>query len=227
MVIMSSNSPIGCNPYPDHLFDEESPYNPYMGYGYSKMLMEHEINRRAQSGKLETVIIRAPWFYGPFQPPRQTEFFAMVKNGKAPIVGSGLNRRSMTYIDNLAQGMMLAASVERAAGQTYWIADKRPYEMNEIIDTIESVLETDFGIECRHKRMRLPSIAADVARVIDYGLQKVGLYQQKIHVLSEMNQTIACSVEKAERELGYKPVIELREGMKRSIAWVVANGQVL
>ncbi|HSU56434.1 MAG TPA: NAD-dependent epimerase/dehydratase family protein, partial [Candidatus Dormibacteraeota bacterium] len=29
-VIVSSNSPCGCNPHPDHLFDELSPYNPYM-----------------------------------------------------------------------------------------------------------------------------------------------------------------------------------------------------
>ena len=27
-VIVSSNSPCGCNPHPDHLFDEKSPYNP-------------------------------------------------------------------------------------------------------------------------------------------------------------------------------------------------------
>jgi nucleoside-diphosphate-sugar epimerase len=44
---------------------------------------------------------------------------------------------------------------------------------------------------------------------------------QKIHVLSEMNKTIACSVAKAERELGYDPKVSLREGMKRSIAWVL------
>ena len=41
---------------------------------------------------------------------------------------------------------------------------------------------------------------------------------QKIHVLSEMNKTIACSIEKAGRELGYDPQIELEEGMRRSLA---------
>jgi nucleoside-diphosphate-sugar epimerase len=46
------------------------------------------------------------------------------------------------------------------------------------------------------------------------------LYEQKIHVLSEMNKTIACSVAKAQRELRYAPVIALEEGMRRSIRWV-------
>jgi len=221
-VIVSSNSPCGCNPHPDHLFDEHSPYNPYMGYGRSKKLMELAIKERA--GRIETVIIRPPWFYGPNQPPRQTMFFQMVRDGKGPIVGSGNNLRSMSYIDNLCQGLLLAALVEKAAGETYWIADRRPYSMNEVIDTIERLLETEFGHKCAHKRMRLPGLASEVAYVVDATLQSLGLYHQKIHVLSEMNKTIACSVAKAERELGYNPTVSLEEGMRRSLAWCVKQG---
>src|ERR1043166_2374245 len=36
-VVVSSNSPCGCNPHPDHLFDELSPYHPYLNYGRSKI----------------------------------------------------------------------------------------------------------------------------------------------------------------------------------------------
>ena len=223
-IIVSSNSPCGCNPHPDHLFDEHSPYHPYLNYGRSKMLMELDVQERQRRGQIETVIIRPPWFYGPNQPPRQTQFFRMIRTGKAPIVGSGQNLRSMSYIDNLCQGLLLAASVERAAGQTYWLADRRPYSMNEIIDTIERLLETEFGQKCAHKRFRLPSAASSIAFVADAALQAIGLYHQKIHVLSEMNKTIACSVAKAERELGYRPVVELEEGMRRSLAWCQANG---
>jgi nucleoside-diphosphate-sugar epimerase len=51
-------------------------------------------------------------------------------------------------------------------------------------------------------------------------LQGLGLYHQKVHVLSEMNKTIACSVERAAAELGYRPVVALEEGMRRSLKWV-------
>ena len=81
-----------------------------MNYGRSKMQMELAIKERQQQGKIETVIIRPPWFYGPNQPPRQTLFFQMVRDGKGPIVGNGENLRSMGYIDNLCQGLMLAAT---------------------------------------------------------------------------------------------------------------------
>ncbi len=226
-VVVSSNSPCGCNPHPDHLFDELSPYHPYLNYGKSKMEMELAVRERQQSGAIETVIIRPPWFYGPNQPPRQTLFFQMIREGKAPIVGSGENLRSMSYLDNLCQGLLLAAMVERASGQTYWIADKRPYSMNEIIDMVERLLENELGRNCAHKRMRLPDFASSLAYAADWALQALGLYQQKIHVLSEMNKTIACSVAKAERELGYRPAIELEEGMRRSLAWCVAQAQKL
>ena len=225
VVATSSNSPAGAARDPSKVFDETSPYAPYMAYGRSKKLMEDDLNAANDAGALETVILRPCWFYGPEQPPRQSEFFRMIKDGKAPILGDGESRRSMSYVDNTSLGLLLAASSERAVGETYWIADERPYSMNEIVDTVEDLLHTDFGMEVARDRMRLPSIASEVALAVDYAIQKTGLYQQKIHVLSEMNKTIACSVSKAQEELGYNPSVELREGMRRSIEWCLSNGQ--
>ena len=219
-VVMSSNSPCGCNPHREHLFDEDSPYNPYLNYGRSKMLMEQAALELARSSRLEVVVIRAPWFYGPFQPPRQSEFFRMIRDGRGPIVGDGENRRSMAYVGNLAEGLLLAAAAPGASGRVYWIADERPYTMREIIDTVERLLETEFGQKCRHTRLRLPGAASELADAAARVLQGAGLYHQKIHVLSEMNKTIACSVERAKRELGYRPAVALEEGMRRSLRWI-------
>ena len=227
MVVVSSNSPIGCNPFPEHRFTEESPYNPYQHYGRSKMRMEIEIRELADRLGIDVVIVRPPWFYGPFQPPRQTLFFSMIREGKVPLVGDGSNQRSMVYIDNLCHGIMQAASVNEAAGNIYWLADETPYEMRHVIDTIEGLLEKDFSYEVAHKRMRLPSVVGDIAYLIDRVVQGTGLYEQKIHVLSEMNKNIACSIEKAKQEIAYKPRISLKEGMRRSIQWCLDQGYAI
>lgn len=223
LIHISSNSPIGVNLHRDQLFDESSSYNPYLGYGRSKMEGERLVQQAQARGRLETVILRPPWFYGPEQPPRQTLFFRLIKEGKIPLVGDGGNRRSMAYVDNISQGMLRAAA-PKAAGQIYWIADRRPYTMNEIIDTVERLLEREFSLPCAHRRLRLPAWVGPVAGGADRALQALGLYQQKIHVLSEMDKTIACSIAKAERELGYRPAIELEEGMRRSIRWCLEQG---
>lgn len=223
VVAVSSNSPVGCNPTSDHVFDENSPYNPYMGYGRSKMEMEQVVACVQAEGRLETVCVRAPWFYGPFQPARQSLFFKMIRDGKVPVVGDGINMRSMTYVDNLAQGLILAGHVGAANGKVYWIADQRPYTMNEIIETIESVLEEDFSIPCAHKRIVLPTAVGEIAFWLDKGIQLTGFYCQKIHVLSEMHRTIACSIALAQEELGYRPSVALRAGMKKSIEWMMKD----
>jgi nucleoside-diphosphate-sugar epimerase len=49
--------------------------------------------------------------------------------------------------------------------------------------------------------------------------QAVGMYQTEFHVAGEMTCDIACDVSKAKQELGYKPEVDLAEGMRRSIEW--------
>lgn len=224
-IYVSSDSAMGLNPRHDHLFEETGRCRPYMGYGKSKKLAEDLVNEAGASGWFETVIIRPCWFYGPNQPPRQTLFFNMIRSGKAPVVGGGLNRRSMSYIDNVCQGLMLCEQVAGANGHTYWIADQRPYTMLEIIATVERLLESEFQIPVAHRRLRLPGAVSELALGTDALMQALGLYNQKVHVLSQMNKSIACSIEKARLELGYDPKIELEEGMRRSIAWLLGRSR--
>ncbi|MDC0237189.1 NAD(P)-dependent oxidoreductase [Gammaproteobacteria bacterium] len=218
-IVMSSNSPLGCNLSMNHVFTEESPYNPYLGYGRSKYLMEVYLRDLMSSNKyFPIVIIRAPWFYGPFQPERQKQFFKMIEKGKFPIMGNGRQRRSMVYTENLCQGILLAMDNEAANNEIFWIADKNPYSMNEITSTIKDLLVNEFGVDCNQSELRMPSFLSDIAYFGDFILQFSGLYSQKIHVMSEMNKTIACSIDKSEQVLGYKPKYALREGMYRSLS---------
>jgi nucleoside-diphosphate-sugar epimerase len=227
LVHISSNSPFGTNVKRDDVFDETSKYHPYMMYGKTKMLAEELVKKAHTAGQVETVIVRPPWFYGPGQPARQGLFFRMIRDGRVPVVGDGENRRSMAYVDDICQGVLLAERSERAAGQAYWIADRRAYTMNEVISAIESVLERHFQVRCARKRISLPDIVGRVATAIDAFVQALGFYHQKMHVLGEMNKTIACSIAKAEDELGYKPTVELEEGMRRSIQWMYERGDRL
>lgn len=223
VIVISSNSPMGYNESPNDVFDEQSSYSPYMGYGKSKMLMEKDLLALAKNSTTDISIIRAPWFYGPDQPIRQTEFFRMIKNGVFPIIGNGKNKRSMGYVDNLSAGIMLLAQKERTNGAVYWLADEEPYSMETIINTVKTSLSEDFGIKVVDRQIKVPGQISDVARLADFMLQGIGLYHQKIHVLSEMNLTIACSIKKAQQDLNYAPKIALRDGMRRSIEWCLSQ----
>jgi nucleoside-diphosphate-sugar epimerase len=222
LVHVSSNSPFGTNPHADDVFRGDEPFNPYLGYGQSKMLAEMAVLEGHAAG-LDTAIVRPPWFYGPFQPPRQTTFFKMVRTGKFPVIGAGDQRRSMVFVDNLVDGVLAAELTPAAKGKGYWIADARPYTVTEIVDTVGRAL-TDEGLSVAPPTTRIPRVAARVAELGDRVLQSVGLYQQQLHVLGEMGHSIACDISAATADLGYVPQVELYEGMRRSIRWCLDQG---
>ena len=221
-VHVSSNSPFGTNPHPTDVFRGDEPYNPYFGYGRSKMLAEQAVFA-AIDGGLDATVVRPPWFYGPFQPPRQTTFFRMVRTGKFPIIAGGKQRRSMVYVDNLVDGIIAAELTPQARGRGYWVADARPYEVTEIVATVGRALR-DEGFTVKDGGMKLPGIAGWMAEKGDAVIQRVGGYQQQLHVLGEMGKTIACDISNTRAELGYDPQIDLYEGMRRSIRWCMEQG---
>lgn len=214
-IFVSSNSAGGVNTSNDVLLKEDDPPRPYMAYGRSKLQAEEAVKRYHAEGKMETVIIRPCWFYGPGngQPERQLRFFRMIQKGNPILFGNGKNLRSMSYLDNTIQGLMLCEKVQAAAGQTYWIADEKPYPTIEIYRTIARL----FNVELKPRM--LPDLASFTCRQIDTVLQAMGQYITEFHVAGEMNLPIACSVDKAKRELGYAPDVSLEEGMRRSIEW--------
>jgi nucleoside-diphosphate-sugar epimerase len=222
MVHVSSNSPFGTNPHPADTFRANEPYHPYYGYGRSKMQAELAVFEAIGEG-LGAVMVRPPWFYGPFQPPRQTTFFRLIRAGKFPVVGDGMQRRSMVYIDNLVDGVLAAELTPAAQGKGYWVADERAYTVNEIVETVGRAL-VDEGFSVKPPSTRLPAIAGHIAEIGDRLVQGLGRYQQQLHVLGEMNHTIACDISATRRDLGYEPAVELYEGMRRSIRWCVARG---
>jgi nucleoside-diphosphate-sugar epimerase len=220
-IYISSNSVGGTNLKHHILLKEDDQPRPYMNYGLSKYGAECIVKSFQEAGKMETVILRPCWFYGPNQPKRQTKFFKMIQKGNPVVFGNGLNFRSMSYVDNTAQAMLLAASKKEAAGQIYWIADARPYSTLEIYQTVAELLEVK-----NFKPRFLPNFSSEIFLLGDKILQGLGMYQTEVHVAGEMNKDIACSIDKARIELGYNPPIELREGMRLSIEWCKKAGML-
>jgi nucleoside-diphosphate-sugar epimerase len=220
-ILVSSNAPAGLNDTPGRLMTEDDPPRPYLNYGLSKLQAEWLVNDAHRAGRIEGTIARPCWFYGPNQPARQSTFFRMIKRGKPVVLGRGDNLRSMSYIDNTLQGLLLLERVEKAAGRTYWLTDRRPYSFIEILETVARVLEVDI------RPVYLPGLGSDAARFVDSLVQMAGLYQQEIHVAGELAASIAVSNDAAMRDLGYDPEIGLEEGMRRSVEWCGANGIVL
>ena len=226
LVHISSNSPFGANPTVQHRFTEDSPLNPYLGYGRSKADAEGLVATAQERGYLETVVLRPPWFYGPFQPARQTQWFRAVRRGRFPLVGDGSNRRSMVFTGNLVHGILRAEVAAKAPGRAFWIADGEPLDMATILATVREALSLE-GVPVSGGQPRLPRVAGVVADRLDAILQGRGRYVQALHVLGELKDTIACDIGLARAEIGYDPPTDLVTGMRVSARWCLERGQEL
>jgi nucleoside-diphosphate-sugar epimerase len=226
-VHVSSNSPFGTNASPKDRFTEDSPFDPYLGYGQSKLEAEQLVQRSFEHGDLETVIVRPPWFYGPYQPARQTQFLTAIRKGRFPLVGDGTQQRSMVFTGNLVHGMLRAEVAAAAVGRSYWIADAEPYELRTILDTVRRALVAEGLPAVERRPLTMPRIAARLAESVDRFVQARGRYVQAMHVLGELNHTIACDISRARAELGYEPPTGLFDGMREAIRWSLANGDAL
>jgi nucleoside-diphosphate-sugar epimerase len=211
IIVISSNSPIGCNPNNKHLFTEKSIYNPYMNYGKSKEMMEKFLLKKIHNG-IDITILRPPWFYGENMPDRQNLFYKMVISGRFPIIGNGKNIRSLANVKNICQAILLSSILKISKGKIYWIADDKNYNMIEILEIIKRVYKDKFNIQPKKNFIKIPFFVGQLFELLDYLIQKTGFYSQKIHVLSELNKNIACDISLAKKELNYMPKIGLYEG---------------
>jgi len=218
IVYIGSNSIAGFNKS-ETLFTEQDRPQPYMNYGRSKYQAEQIILNAVKEKKIEGVVLRPCWYYGPGQPARQTKFFKMIQKGNPILFGDGRNLRSVSYVDSVVQAILLALQIPQANGEVFWIADEKPYSSIEIYQTIAKLL----GVKNLHPR-KIPGVSSWIFEQLDRLIQATGNYQQEIHVAGEMARNIACNVEKAKRILGYKPLVSLEEGMRRSIKWCQKNG---
>ena len=191
--------------------------NPYMSYGKSKFLAEQAVLGYINDNKLRGVILRPCMYYGSTPPPRHIKLYRMISKGRPIIVGDGMNIRSLTYVGSLCEVMHSLCYVEPPSN-LYWIADKRPYTTIELYRTIADAL----NVEC--SPVYIPSLFGKMCRALDRTLQSIGLYSTHIHVLGEMPLNIACSVEKAIKELDFNPRESLEEGIKESIRWCKLHG---
>lgn len=215
---ISSNSAQGCNLDRNVPMTEDGPDIPYTDYGKSKWKAEQIVKKFQKEKKLQTVILRPCWFYGPDPGPIMIELINYIKKGNPPIFGSGENLRTMSYIDNTVEAILLAINNDKTNGNTYWIGDEKPYRLIDVYNEFAKQLDVKI------KPRKIPWCICQLAEKLDIFLGKFGQYNKHLHVCGETGHDIWCDIKKAQNDFGYNPQISLHEGVKRTIESVQKLG---
>jgi UDP-N-acetylglucosamine/UDP-N-acetylgalactosamine 4-epimerase len=124
----------------------------------------------------------------------------MIKNEPVYINGDGETSRDFCYIDNTVQANLLAATTDNpdAAGQVYNVAVGDRTSLNQLFESIRSLLEPRFPHLKDFKPTYRDFRAGDVR-----------------HSLADIS--------KAENLLGYAPTHRIHEGLQEAMEWYVAD----
>ncbi len=182
---ISSNSPFGFNKN-KKTFNEKTKFNPYGGYGISKMKAEKYLLNKDQTDII--TILRAPWFHGKYMPERQRNFLKSASKGLFPLINSGKNIRSIVNVKDLAKASILV-TFERRKHKIYWICEKNK-SMFKIVQIIKQGSKR-LGKKANLKwNIIFPFGFSSIFFIIDIAIQKLKIYNMYIHVFSEIGQDI-------------------------------------
>lgn len=198
--------------------DETSPCNPITNYGKSKLKGEKIVLE--YSSKLPVTIIRPPALYG----PRDSDFliiFGIVNKGLKTVLGKGESYVNLCYIEDLIDGIILAAESPKAIGQIYFIADDQVYPRREIPEIIAKVLNKK-TITLRIPNALLFTVAFVSENIFRLLGKPVLLNVQKVKEISQ--KYWVCDVSKAKKELGFSPKYKLEEGAGKTARWYKEKG---
>lgn len=182
---------------------ETMPANPLSPYAVSKHVGELYCGVFARVYGLETVTLRYFNVFGPRQDPNSQyaavipRFISAVASGVAPtIFGDGEQTRDFTFIDNVVQANILAATTDNPdlPGRAMNIGCGGRYSINELLRQIQEAMATDVTpthVESRPGDVRDSQADIELARTL----------------------------------LGYEPKFELRDGLKRTVDWFMKTQQ--
>ena len=199
--------------------DEEAPYNPGDIYQETKVEAEKLLLSMKRERGLHLVIIRPVGIYGPGD-RRFLKLFRGVARRHFPMIGKGDVFYHLTHVEDVARGFMRAAEVSSANGKVFIIAGERYTTIKELIEIIARAAKVP------PPRLRLPAGPMYAAAVVCEGIfRPLGieppLYRRRLDFFLKHR---AFKIDKARNELGWKPEVDLEQGIRQTLDYYRSQG---
>ena len=184
-------------------FNEKTPYDPHSPYSASKASSDHFVRAYFDTYGLPVKISNCSNNYGPFQFPEK--FIPLIINNiinkkELPIYGDGQNIRDWIHVYDHADALDLIFH-KGLIGETYLV-----------------------GANDQRKNIEIVNIIADFADVL---LQREnGSSKDLIRFVKDRpghDKRYAIDTKKIYTLLGWKPKINLKNGIKKTIEWYIEN----
>lgn len=201
--------------------DESSPYNPGDIYQKTKVEAERVVFALHRDRGLPVVVLRPVGIYGPGD-RRFLKLFRGVAKKRFPMIGKGDVFYHLTHVEDVARGFIRAGDTPSAFGKAFILAGSEYTTVRELI----ALIARKAGVA--PPRFRWPSmplyaaaaICEDVCRPL--GIEPP-LYRRRLDFFLKHR---AFKIDKAKKELGWEPLIDLDRGIEQTLQWYRKAGWV-
>jgi len=179
---------------------EEMSPDPLSPYAVAKLVGEYYARVFTHVYGLETFSLRYFNVFGPRQDPGSqysgvvSLFISALSTNKRPVIyGDGEQSRDFTYIDNVVDANLKAASATGGLGQVINIANGERITLNQLLQELKDLTGRS-EIEADYRDSRIGDVRHSLA-----------------------------DISRARQILGYEPLVGLRDGLLRTIDWWKAS----
>jgi nucleoside-diphosphate-sugar epimerase len=194
-----------------------------IGHPYvdTKITSEHTVMMAHLAGEVPVTIVRPGDVYGPASRPWVVLPLAMMKAGRFLLPARGRGVFSPVYIDDLVDGIALAADHDRGAGQVFILTGTEHPACAEYFVHLARMLGRD----------SVPAVPTPLANLLADAIGGVERLLGRPSEVGRNTMAMLCrragySIARAQRLLGYAPRVRLAEGMARVEVWCRENGIV-
>lgn len=190
----------------DDFFTETTPYAPSSPYSASKASSDHLVRAWLRTYGLPTLITNCSNNYGPYHFPEKLIPLTILNAlaGKPlPVYGNGEQIRDWLYVEDHARALYRVATAGKP-GETYNIGGHNERRNIDVVRTVCALLE--------ELAPQKPAGIESYDRLITFVTDRPG-----------HDVRYAIDAAKIARELGWLPEETFESGMRKTVAWYLAN----
>jgi nucleoside-diphosphate-sugar epimerase len=191
--------------------DEHTPLRPDSKAHYSATKARAEqVVLDANREEFETVVLRPRLVWGPGDTTIVPALREAVDKGRFSWIGGGRHRTSTTHVDNVVEGLVLAATRGKA-GNAYFVTDGEPVVFRDFVTALLGT--AGVAMPDRNVPVAVAKPLAGAAEGLWGALRRKSA--PPLTRLAVWLSALECTIDtsKARSELGYAPVKTIEEGM--------------
>ncbi|MDH4234480.1 MAG: SDR family oxidoreductase [Gallionella sp.] len=204
LVYVSSIGVNGLQTARDQSYSETDKPNPHNAYAISKWEAEQNLSCVSEETGLEVVILRPPLVYGVAAPGNFAQMLKVLGAGIPLPLALVHNQRSLVYVENLVDALILCVTHPTAAGQTYLVSDGEDVSTPDLLRLL--------GAAMGHPARLFPCPPAL--------LKLAGLLTGRAEQVERLLGSLRVDSGKIRRDLNWKPPYTLWQGLQNTGASV-------